>query len=100
MHSARHTPCFMGYRFVKTILNRFHLRLPTPSSGGRGGEVQTLIRNKRKQPPCGDWFFRLVRSTEKDITNQVLNNTADRRRFQDCHSRCTERCYFHHYKQK
>ena len=42
----------------------------------------------------------LARRTEKDITNQVLNNTADRRRFQDCHSRCTERCYFHHYKQK
>ena len=33
---------------------------PTPSSGGRGGEVQTLIRNKRKQPPYGDCLFRLV----------------------------------------
>ena len=45
-------------------------------------------------------FALLCRGAEKDITNQVLNNTADRRRFQDCHSRYTERCYFHHYKQK
>ena len=54
---------------------------PLPPPSVVEGTNLSLSRNKRKQPPCGDCFFRLARGPKKDTRHlYVVSNQTDSKR--------------------
>ena len=61
------TPCFSLVALALPSTGRARAPSPLPPPSVVEGTNPSLSRNKRKQPPCGDCFFRLASQTKKDI---------------------------------
>ena len=70
------TPCFFPCRARFTVHPS-----PLPPPSVVEGTNPSLSRNKRKQPPCGDCFFRLGWGPKKDTRHlYVVSNQPDSKR--------------------
>ena len=81
-HSARHTPCFGGFGFVKTRPRRFFTRLPNElrSSARPESRGASPRRSKKKTNPKG-WFSFCV-SGPKKIHQRIVCKSANNRQIQ------------------